>query len=87
MAAAIDLDASCEHPQHPWSAADSTTDDRYRAVVHLYAPEDHPDTPVPSGLSVRELWECPVQYAELARKGLENLEDWRVMRGGEDWED
>ncbi|MFG3115588.1 hypothetical protein ACGF4C_14390 [Streptomyces sp. NPDC048197] len=85
--ATIDLDASCEHPQHPWSAADSTTDDRYRAVVHLYAPEDHPGTPVPTRLSARELWECPVQYAELARTGLEDLDDWRVMRGGEDWED
>ncbi|MFF4699972.1 hypothetical protein [Streptomyces chattanoogensis] len=51
--ATIDLDASCEHPQHPWSATDvtdgSTQQARYHAVVHLYAPEDHPDTPVPPG--------------------------------------
>lgn len=85
--ATIDLDASCEHPQHPWSAADASTDDRYRAVVHLYAPQDHPDTPVPTALSARELWECPAHYAELARRALEDLKDWRVMRGGEEWED
>ncbi|MCX5612617.1 hypothetical protein [Streptomyces sp. NBC_01546] len=86
--ATIDLDVSCEHPQHPWSTADSTVQSRYRAVVHLYAPEDHPDTPVPAELSARELWECPVQYAQLARKALEDLEGWRTMRGGddEDWE-
>ncbi|WP_367048440.1 hypothetical protein [Streptomyces sp. Je 1-332] len=84
----IDLDASCEHPQHPWSAADSTVQSRYRAVVHLYAPQDHPDTPVPAELSARELWECPVQYAQLARKALENFKGWRTMRGGgdEDWD-
>ncbi|MFG2714134.1 hypothetical protein ACGFX2_26805 [Streptomyces goshikiensis] len=87
--ATIDLDVSCEHPQHPWSTADSTVRSRYRAVVHLYAPEDHPDTPVPAELSARELWECPVQYAQLAREALEDLKGWRTMRGGddEDWED
>ncbi|WP_267881465.1 hypothetical protein [Streptomyces sp. NRRL S-1448] len=42
---------------------------------------------MPTRLSARELWECPVQDAELARTGLEDLDDWRVMRGGEDWED
>lgn len=86
--ATIDLDASCEHPHHPWSTANSTVQSRYRAVVHLYAPEDHPDTPVPAELSARELWECPVQYAQLAKVALENLEGWRTMRGGddEDWE-
>ncbi|MEU8525598.1 hypothetical protein AB0C77_08365 [Streptomyces sp. NPDC048629] len=86
--ATIDLDVSCDHPQHPWSTADSTVQSRYLAVVHLYAPEDHPDTPVPAELSARELWECPVQYAQLARKALQDLEGWRTMRGGddEDWE-
>ncbi|MFJ9854479.1 hypothetical protein [Streptomyces sp. NPDC101150] len=86
--ATIDLDASCEHSQHPWSTADDTTETRYRAVLHLHAPEDHPDTPVPAELSARELWECPVQYAELARRALEDLKNWRIMRGGEDedWE-
>ncbi|GAA3124742.1 hypothetical protein GCM10020254_85010 [Streptomyces goshikiensis] len=43
--ATIDLDVSCGHPQHPWSTAESTVQSRYRAVVHLYAPQDHPDTP------------------------------------------
>ncbi|MER6203759.1 hypothetical protein ABT234_41210 [Streptomyces sp. NPDC001586] len=87
--ATIDLDVSCEHPQHPWSFADSTVQSRYRAVVHLYAPDDHPDTPVPAGFSARELWECPVQYAQLAREALDDLKGWRTMRGGgeEDWED
>ncbi|MGW6781815.1 hypothetical protein [Streptomyces sp. NPDC054987] len=86
--ATIDLDVSCEHPEHPWSAADSTVRSRYRAVVHLYAPDDHPDTPVPAECSARELWECPVQYAQLAREALKDLEKWRTMRGGEDedWE-
>ncbi|MFB6861467.1 hypothetical protein ACFCZQ_17390 [Streptomyces virginiae] len=87
--ATIDLDVTCEHPQHPWSTADSTVRSRHRAVVHLYAPDDHPDTPVPAELSARELWECPVQYAQLAREALKDLEGWRTMRGGddEDWED
>ncbi|NXY93845.1 hypothetical protein HYE82_05440 [Streptomyces sp. BR123] len=87
--ATIDLDVSCEHPQHPWSTADSTVQSRYRAVVHLYAPDDHPDTPVPAEFSARELWECPVQYAQLAQKALADLEAWRTMRGGHDadWED
>ncbi|MFE7465053.1 hypothetical protein ACFU6R_13265 [Streptomyces sp. NPDC057499] len=87
--ATIDLDVSCDHPRHPWSTADSTTRSRYLAVVHLYAPDEHPDTPVPAELSARELWECPVQYAELARRALDDLRGWRVMRGGEeeDWED
>ncbi|MFF4080657.1 hypothetical protein ACFYZN_14810 [Streptomyces sp. NPDC001777] len=80
----VDLDASCDHPKHPWSTADRFVQSRYRAVVHLYAPEDHPDTPVPAELSARELWECPVQYAELARKAQEDLQGWGVMRGGED---
>ncbi|MFJ3728273.1 hypothetical protein ACIPYQ_37685 [Streptomyces sp. NPDC090045] len=34
LAAALatnDLDVSCEHPQHPWSSADSTVRSRYRA--------------------------------------------------------
>ncbi|MFF9624722.1 hypothetical protein [Streptomyces griseosporeus] len=86
--ATIDLDVSCGHPQHPWATADSTVQSRYRAVVHLYAPDDHPDTPVPAGLSARELWECPVQYAQLARQALDDLAGWRTMRGGddEDWE-
>jgi hypothetical protein len=85
--ATIDLDASCEHPRHPWSTADANVGSRYRAVVHLYAPDSHPETPVPAELSDRELWECPVQYAELARRALENLQGWRNMRGGddEDW--
>ncbi|MEU3722854.1 hypothetical protein [Streptomyces sp. NPDC031705] len=85
----IELDVSCEHPRHPWSTADSTVQSRYRAVVHLYAPEDHPDTPVPAELSARELWECPVHYARLAREVLKDLEGWRTMRGGddEDWAD
>ncbi|MFF9279834.1 hypothetical protein [Streptomyces griseosporeus] len=67
---------------------DDTVQSRYRAVVHLYAPDDHPDTPVPAELSARELWECPVQYAELARMALDDLAGWRTMRGGEDedWE-
>ncbi|MFD0268624.1 hypothetical protein ACFVGY_18940 [Streptomyces sp. NPDC127106] len=84
----IDLDVSCEHPRHPWSTVDATVQSRYRAVVHLYAPDDHPDTPVPAEFSARELWECPVQYAQLARKALEDLAGWRTMRGGddEDWE-
>ncbi|WP_053632969.1 MULTISPECIES: hypothetical protein [unclassified Streptomyces] len=87
--ATIDLDVSCEHPQHPWSTVGDTARSRYRAVVHLYAPDDHPDTPVPAELSARELWECPVQYAQLTREALKNLEGWRTMRGGddEDWED
>ncbi|MGW2179720.1 hypothetical protein ACWCXX_16775 [Streptomyces sp. NPDC001732] len=87
--ATVDLDASCDHPKHPWSTADGSARSRYRAVVHLHAPEDHPDTPVPTELSARELWECPGQYAELARKALEDIKGWRVMRGGEDedWED
>ncbi|MFF2007762.1 hypothetical protein ACFVWY_01635 [Streptomyces sp. NPDC058195] len=87
--ATIDLDVSCDHPKHPWDTADATTRSRYRAVVHLYAPEEHSDTPVPAELSDRELWECPVQYAELARRALADLKGWRVMRGGEgeDWED
>ncbi|MFJ2894250.1 hypothetical protein ACIO87_05120 [Streptomyces sp. NPDC087218] len=80
----VDLDASCDHPKHPWSTADRFVQSRYRAVVHLYAPEDHPDTPVPAELSARELWECPVQYAELARKAQEDLQGWGVMCGGED---
>ncbi|MFJ6012159.1 hypothetical protein [Streptomyces sp. NPDC092952] len=86
--ATVDLDVSCDHPKHPWSAVDSTTRSRYRAVLHLYAPDEHPDTPVPAELSPRELWECPVQYAELARSALADVESWRVMRGGdgEDWE-
>ncbi|MFG2298302.1 hypothetical protein [Streptomyces sp. NPDC048603] len=85
----IDLDVCCEHERHPWSTADSTVQSRYRAVVHLCAPDDHPDTPVPAELAARELWECPVQYAELARKALKDLQAWRTMRGGddEDWED
>ncbi len=84
----IDLDVSCEHSRHPWSAAEATVQSRYRAVVHLYAPEEHPGTPVPAELSARELWDCPAQYAELARSALVNLEGWRHMRGGEDedWE-
>ncbi|MFE7614465.1 hypothetical protein [Streptomyces sp. NPDC057496] len=84
----VDLGVSCDHPRHPWSTADGTVQSRYRAVVHLYAPEDHPDTPVPAELSARELWECPVQYADLARKAQEDIKGWRVMRGGEDedWE-
>ena len=85
----IDPDASCEHPGHPWSATTQTThvDSRYEAVVHLYAPEDHPDTPVPVELSARELWECPAHYAELARGAREVVQQWRHMRGGEegDW--
>ncbi|MFB8393564.1 hypothetical protein [Streptomyces yangpuensis] len=87
--ATIDLDASCEHPRHPWPAAESTVQSQYRAVVHLHAPDDHPDTPVPAELSSRELWECPVHYAQLAREALKELEGWRTMRGGdaEDWED
>ncbi|MET9426252.1 hypothetical protein [Streptomyces sp. NPDC003036] len=86
--ATIDVDATCGHPQHPWSTADSNVQSRYRAVVHLYAPDDHPDTPVPAELSARELWECPVQYAQLARTALHNVKAWRTMRGGddEDWE-
>ncbi|MGW2587142.1 hypothetical protein ACWCYZ_38670 [Streptomyces virginiae] len=82
--ATIDLDVSCEHPQHPWSTAGDTARSRYRTVVHLYAPDDHPDTPVPSEFSDRELWECSVQYAQLARKALEDLKGWRTMRGGDD---
>lgn len=31
----------------PWSTAESTVQSRYRAVVHLYAPDDLPDTPLP----------------------------------------
>ncbi|WP_327350578.1 hypothetical protein [Streptomyces sp. NBC_01304] len=87
--ATIDLDVSCEHPKHPWSTASSDVRSRYRAVVHLYAPQDHPETPVPVELSARELWECPVQYAQLTRKALEDLQGWRTMRGGDDadWED
>ncbi|MEW2251266.1 hypothetical protein AB0907_28565 [Streptomyces sp. NPDC006975] len=83
----VDAHATCAHPRHPWSAT-SHTASRYEAVVHLYAPEDHPDTPVPAGLSARELWECPAQYAELARGALEAVRQWRHMRGGEyeDWE-
>ncbi|MBZ4320923.1 hypothetical protein [Streptomyces huiliensis] len=86
--ATVDQDVTCEHPRHPWSTATANTRSRYLAVVHLYAPEDHPDTPVPAELSSRELWECPVQYAELARTALKDVQDWRVMRGGdeEDWE-
>ncbi|MEV5361927.1 hypothetical protein AB0L12_03985 [Streptomyces cellulosae] len=91
MAAAVDtigLEVSCDHQRHPWSTAEKTVESRYRAVIHLYAPEDHPDTPVPADLASRERWECPVQYAELARSAKKNLEGWRVMRGGgeEDWE-
>ncbi|MFE5522045.1 hypothetical protein ACFQ9Q_30635 [Streptomyces virginiae] len=82
--ATIDLDVSCEHPQHPWSTAGGTARSRYRTVVHLYAPDDHPDTPVPSEFSDRELWECSVQYAQLTRKALEDLKGWRTMRGGDD---
>ncbi|MFC0495143.1 hypothetical protein ACFFKE_09455 [Streptomyces mutabilis] len=84
----IDLDVSCEHSRHPWSTAEATVQSRYRAVVHLYAPEEHPDTPVPAELSARELWDCPGQYAELARSALVNVKGWRHMRGGEDedWE-
>ncbi|MFE7096724.1 hypothetical protein [Streptomyces erythrochromogenes] len=87
--ATVDLDVSCEHPQHPWSTVGDTARSRYCAVAHLYAPDDHPDTPVPAELSDRELWECPLQYAQLARKALEDLKGWRTMRGGddEDWED
>ncbi|MGW6612297.1 hypothetical protein ACWGA0_02360 [Streptomyces erythrochromogenes] len=87
--ATIDLDVSCEHPQHPWSTVGDTARSRYRAVVHLYAPDDHPDTPVPAEFSDRELWECPVQYAELARKALHDLKGWRTMYGddGDDGED
>lgn len=92
MAAAvgtIDLDVSCDHPRHPWPTAKSSTESRYRAVLHLYAPDEHPETPVPAELAARELWECPVHYAELARESLEDLDGWRTMRGGdeEDWED
>ncbi|TDC21609.1 hypothetical protein E1265_17595 [Streptomyces sp. 8K308] len=86
--ATIDLDVSCDHPRHPWSTAEATTRSRYLAVLHLYAPEDHPDTPVPAELSAREVWECPGQYAELARTALADISGWRHMRGGEDedWE-
>ncbi|MEJ8646398.1 hypothetical protein WKI68_44310 [Streptomyces sp. MS1.HAVA.3] len=45
--ATIDLDVSCEHPQHPWSTADSTVQSRYRAVVHLYARRTTPTPPCP----------------------------------------
>ncbi|MFF8694122.1 hypothetical protein ACF08W_18150 [Streptomyces sp. NPDC015144] len=85
--ATVDPDVSCDHPKHPWSAVDSSTRSRSRAVLHLYAPDDHPDTPVPAELSLRELWECPVQYAELARSALADIEGWHGMRGGdgEDW--
>ncbi|MGW0078613.1 hypothetical protein ACWDU9_25895 [Streptomyces cellulosae] len=91
MAAAVDtvdLDVSCDHTRHPWSTAEKSVKPRYRAVTHLYAPEDHPDTPVPADLASRDLWECPVQYAELARSAKKKLEGWREMRGGdeEDWE-
>ncbi|MGW2117281.1 hypothetical protein [Streptomyces zhihengii] len=84
--ATVDLDVACAHPRHPWSSVPSKTKARYSAVVHLYAPDDHPDTPVPAELSDRGLWECPVQYAELTRKVLDDLRKWRTMRGvdGED---
>ncbi|NEC52713.1 hypothetical protein G3I18_29810 [Actinospica acidiphila] len=84
----IDLDVTCDHPRHPWHTADATVESRYRAVLHLYAPDDHPNTPVPADLASRDLWECPFQYAELARSAKTDLEGWRVMRGGdeEDWE-
>lgn len=89
LVAALDTigpDASCEHPRHPWSAT-THAQSRYEAVVHLYAPEDCPDTPVPVELSARELWECPAHYAELARGAREAVREWRHMRGGEeeDW--
>ncbi|MYW69076.1 hypothetical protein GTY65_34130 [Streptomyces sp. SID8379] len=85
----VDLDATCDHPKHPWSVAARSTDTRRRAVLHLYAPQDQPETPVPAELSARELWECPVQYAELAHEALRDIEGWRTMRGGadEDWDE
>jgi hypothetical protein len=82
--ATIDVDVSCDNPKHPWSTADATTESRNRTVVHLYAPDEHPDNLVPVELSARELWECPAQYAELARRALEEFESRRVMRGGDD---
>ncbi|MFJ4953137.1 hypothetical protein [Streptomyces sp. NPDC088760] len=80
----VDLDVSCDHPRHPWPLAEATVQSRYQAVVHLYAPEDHRDTPVPEELSARELWECPSHWAELARSALDIITGWRHMRGGED---
>ncbi|MFF7337979.1 hypothetical protein ACFZAT_11595 [Streptomyces sp. NPDC008163] len=68
----IDLDASCDHRIHPWSAVA----DRRAAVLHLYAPADHPEPVVPPELAGRELWECPGQYAELARAGLRTIARW-----------
>ncbi|WP_255310101.1 hypothetical protein [Streptomyces sp. DI166] len=84
----VDLDVSCEHSRHPWSAAGTATESRYRAVVHLYAPGEHPDTPVPAELSARELRECPAHYAELARSALADVEGWSDTYDGEDedWE-
>ncbi|WP_234018947.1 MULTISPECIES: hypothetical protein [unclassified Streptomyces] len=71
--ATIDTAVACGHPLHPWSAAGVDRVAQERAVKHLYAPKAHPDTPVPPGLSARELWDCPVQHAELARTALASL--------------
>ncbi|GGY52610.1 hypothetical protein GCM10010384_68000 [Streptomyces djakartensis] len=49
---------SREHPQHPWSSADSTVQSRYRAVVHLYAPKA---TPIP---------QCPLRSQRAMRDAL-----------------
>ncbi|WP_224756284.1 hypothetical protein [Streptomyces sp. col6] len=68
----VDLNAACSHPIHPWSAVA----DRRAAVLHLCAPAEHPDSPVPPELSARELWECPGQYLELARAGLRTISRW-----------
>ncbi|MEU9203099.1 hypothetical protein [Streptomyces sp. NPDC048332] len=68
----VDLNAVCSHRIHPWSAVA----DRRAAVLHLCAPADHPESPVPPELSGRELWECPGQYLELARASLRTIARW-----------
>ncbi|MFE6889808.1 hypothetical protein [Streptomyces sp. NPDC057694] len=71
--AAIDVDATRAHPDHPWSALVGDWNDQERAVMHLYAPGGLPENPIPAELSVRELWDCPVQHAEPARTALTEL--------------